>query len=278
VSWGADRWPAPAKLNLFLHILGRRADGYHELQTAFQLLDYGDSLSFEPRHDDLIRRIGGAAAVAESDDLAVRAARLLRDASGVRRGVTIRVDKRLPLGGGLGGGSTDAATTLVALNRLWGVEMSTDALAALGLRLGADIPVFVRGRSAWAEGVGERLMPLELPETWYAVVFPDVQVSTAAVFRAPELTRNTPRIKIAAFRSGRVGNDCLAVVRGLYPQVDEALRWLGQFGEAKLTGTGACVFAAFPTEEQARAVAARVHPPWQAFAARGVMRSPLCDR
>jgi 4-diphosphocytidyl-2-C-methyl-D-erythritol kinase len=279
----ALEWPAPAKLNLFLHVCGRRPDGYHLLQTVFQLLDYGDVLRFRIRDDGSIGRATELPGVPEQDDLCVRAARLLQHESGCRLGADIELDKRLPLGGGLGGGSSDAATTLVALNALWRTGLDLDALSALGLRLGADVPVFVRGMSSWGEGVGEQLRPIELGAHWYLVVSPEVPVSTARVFGARELTRNTPRITMAAFRAGlataalrsTVGNDCEPVVRQLYPDVARALDWLGQFADARLTGTGGCVYAAFDTEQAARVVCRQVPPPWRAFVAQGVDVSPL---
>lgn len=271
----ATEWPAPAKLNLFLHICGRRSDGYHLLQTVFQLLDYGDTLRVTPRADGEIRRVVELPEIPEDEDLCLRAARLLKQETGCRLGADIHIDKRLPIGGGLGGGSSDAATTLVALNALWRTGLDVDALSQLGLRLGADVPVFVRGLSAWGEGVGEQLSPVKLGTRWYVVVAPGVPVSTGRVFTAPELTRNTPRITMSAFRAGRVRNDCEPVVRGLYPEVARVLDWLAQFGEARMTGTGGCVFAAFETEAEARAVCGQVPPPWQAFTARGVDVSPL---
>lgn len=271
----AGEWPAPAKLNLFLHVCGRRADGYHLLQTVFQLLDFGDVLRFAPRPDGAIRRVKDLPGVPADDDLCVRAARLLQAATGTTQGVDIELDKRLPLGGGLGGGSSDAATTLVALNALWDTGLDTPALARLGLQLGADVPVFVHGLSSWGEGVGERLSPVELGSMWYLVLFPAVHVATGRVFAAPELTRNTPQITMSAFRAGRVRNDCEPVVRALYPEVAQALDWLAEFGKARLTGTGGCVFAAFASEQDAQAVCAQVPAPWRAFVARGVDVSPL---
>jgi 4-diphosphocytidyl-2-C-methyl-D-erythritol kinase len=268
-------WAAPAKLNLFLHIVGRRADGYHLLETVFQLLDFGDSLEFEPTSDPAVRRLGQVKGVPEEADLTVRAAELLRQRAGYGGGVRIRIEKRLPLGGGLGGGSSDAATTLVALNRIWRLALSEDELAGLGLELGADVPVFVRGLSAWAEGVGERLTPLELPERWYLVVHPGVAVSTAAIFQDPELTRDCPHSTIADFVAGRGGNVCEPVVRRLYPEVDAALDWLGARAPARLTGTGACVFAAFDGREEAERVLGELPARWRGFVARGCNRSPL---
>ena len=219
-------WPAPAKLNLLLHVTGRRADGYHELQTVFQFLDHADRLYFSVRDDGEIRRHGGPASVAPSADLCVRAAGLLQAHAEVVQGVDIYNKKVLPAGGGLGGGSSDAATTLWALNHLWGLELDSGELAGLGLQLGADVPVFLHGRAAWAEGVGEILTPINLPEPWFLVLNPNVSVSTAAVFSDAELTRDTPRMTIRAFLSGDGRNDCEAVVRRRYPEVAAALDWL----------------------------------------------------
>lgn len=274
-------WPAPAKLNLFLHLTGRRPDGYHSLQTVFQLLDFCDELFIEPTGDGDIRRPEGAIDVAPEDDLVVRAARLLQRASGGRAGAEIRVRKRIPAGGGLGGGSSDAATVLVALNRLWGLDWPAGKLAGLGLQLGADVPVFVHGRSAWAEGVGERLVPVGLPPAWYAVVCPDCAVSTAAVFSDPELTRDTPETTINGFLSGGGRNDCEPVVRRRYPAVAAALDWLsGRSGDggASLTGTGGCVFARFETAAAAEDALRGLPPGWTGFAARGLAESPLRGR
>jgi 4-diphosphocytidyl-2-C-methyl-D-erythritol kinase len=268
-------WPAPAKLNLMLRIVGRRADGYHLLQTVFQLLDHGDALRFAVRPDGEMRRLNEVPGVPPESDLVVRAARLLKQATGCRLGADVAVDKRVPMGGGLGGGSSDAATTLLALNRLWGLGLDQARLAALGLSLGADVPVFVWGRSAWSEGVGEMLTPIDLPETWYAVVRPPCAVSTAAVFADPELTRNSPVTTISTFFAGSRENDCLGVVRRRYPPVAAALDWLGRFGVAQLTGTGSCVFAAFEREAQARAVIAALPAGHEGFAARGINRSPV---
>lgn len=268
-------WPAPAKLNLFLHITGRRADGYHELQTLFQFLTLADWLYFEPNPAGTIRRVGGLAGVAEADDLCTRAARLLQTAAGSGAGVTVFLDKRIPAGGGLGGGSSDAATTLLVLNRLWRLGLDISNLAELGLGLGADVPVFVRGHAALAEGVGERLTPADPPEPWYLVVNPSVSVSTADVFSDPQLTRNTPRQKIADLLSGDTRNDCEAVVRDRFPEVAAALDWLNGFAPARMTGSGGCVFAPFATEAEARAVAVRVPQHWDGYVARGVNRSPL---
>ena len=268
-------WPAPAKLNLMLRIVGRRPDGYHLLQTVFQFLDRGDWLWFDLRDDGLIERASEVPGVPAAADLTVRAARLLQQAAGVRRGVTIRIAKRLPLGGGLGGGSSDAATTLVALNHLWRTGLTLVELAELGLTLGADVPVFVHGRAAWAEGVGERLAPVDLAEPWFVVLVPACPVATGAVFNDPDLTRNSPPITITDFAAGLGGNDCEAVVYRRYPEVATATRWLAQFGQARLTGTGACVFAVFPDGASADRVLARLPAGCTGFVARGCNRSPL---
>ncbi len=275
-------WPAPAKLNLFLHILGRRSDGYHEIQTCFQFVDLCDDITIEVRSDGAIRRRRGAAGVPEELDLCVRAARALKEATGCRLGAEIAVSKRIPLGAGLGGGSSDAATCLVALNRLWGLDLAPQALAALGLKLGADVPVFVRGRAAWAEGVGEKLTPLyasDAPEeAKYLIIKPNVSVSTAEVFSDPELTRNSPAITIHGFLASGGGNDCLGVVRRRYPEVARALDWLSAFGVARLTGTGACVFATLPSLDRGREIVRELPPALEAFMVRGVNDSPLLER
>jgi 4-diphosphocytidyl-2-C-methyl-D-erythritol kinase len=268
-------WPAPAKLNLFLHITGRRADGYHELQTIFQFLTIGDWLYFDLQPAGGIRLAGCPAGVPETGDLTVRAARLLRETAGSSAGVTIYNDKRLPVGGGLGGGSSDAATTLVVLNRLWRLGLDTDTLASLGLVLGADVPVFVRGQAAWAEGVGEILTPVTPPEAWFLVVVPPVSVSTADIFSDVELTRDTPRMKIPDLLACGGWNDCEAVVCRRYPEVAAALDWLSAFSPARMTGTGGCVFAVFESEAQAQAVAEQLPANLSGFVARGVNRSPL---
>ena len=275
VSRPESLWPAPAKLNLFLHVTGRRPDGYHELQTVFQLIDLCDTVGIEVRADGRIERGAGPAEIPAEQDLTVRAARALQAAAGTRLGASIRVIKRIPIGGGLGGGSTDAATALLALNRLWGCGLSMDALAALALPLGADVPVFVRGSSAWAEGVGERLEPLTLPERWFVILRPGVSVPTREVFQSPELTRNSPVITIRAFFESGGHNDCEAVVRARWPEVAEALDWLGQYAPARLTGTGSCIFAPVVSSGEAQRIAARVPDKWRSFVARGLNVSPL---
>jgi 4-diphosphocytidyl-2-C-methyl-D-erythritol kinase len=272
-------WPAPAKVNLFLHITGRRPDGYHLLQTAFQFLDYGDTLDFEVRGDGVIRRATPLPGIAPETDLTVRAALLLQRHAGIRLGADIHINKRIPPGGGLGGGSSDAATTLWALNCLWGLGMSAGDLAGLGLRLGADVPVFVRGWSAWAEGVGEILTPLSLAESWYLVLVPEAQVPTAAIFAAPELTRDCDALTIDGFLSGDQGlNVCEPVVRARYPEVGEALDWLSRFAPARMSGTGACVFARFAERPAAEDVRRQLPAGWRGFVARGCNRSPLLAR
>jgi 4-diphosphocytidyl-2-C-methyl-D-erythritol kinase len=270
-------WPAPGKLNLFLHVVGRRTDGYHELQTAFQFIDLQDSIRFFARPRGVLERLGDVPGVPPAEDLAVRAAQLLAQGAQLP-GVAIRIQKKLPLGGGVGGGSSDAATTLVALNELWGLGRSIDELAALGLQLGADVPVFVRGRAAFAEGVGEVLTPLDLPEPCYVLLRPDASVSTAEIFKAPDLTRDSPVLKIAGFLTSGGRNDLEPVVRSRFPAVAAALDWLGCHAPARLTGTGACVFAAMPDEASARAVIAKVPKEWQGWVTRGLNRSPLRDR
>ena len=270
--------PSPAKLNLFLHITGRREDGYHELQTLFQFLDYGDTLTFQLRDDGAINLQPDIVGVPRDQNLIVRAAERLQKASGTPLGVDITLDKQLPMGGGLGGGSSNAATTLVGLNHLWQTGLSEDRLAELGLALGADVPVFVRGRAALGEGVGEKLTPVSPPADWFVVLKPDVEISTREIFSNPGLTRNTPRITIApAFEGDASGyrNDCEDVVKQLYPEVKNSLDWLSTFGPARLTGTGACIFGRFPTEAEARNVWAERPTGINGFVARGVNTSPL---
>ncbi|TAL95824.1 MAG: 4-(cytidine 5'-diphospho)-2-C-methyl-D-erythritol kinase [Rhodanobacter sp.] len=273
-EWSA--WPAPAKLNLFLRITGRRADGYHELQTVFRLLDWGDEVRLRVRDDGEIQRLHGASGVSVQDDLAVRAAQLLQQHAARGVGADIEVVKRIPLGGGLGGGSSDAATVLVALNHLWRLELDEDTLAGLGLQLGADVPVFVRGRSAWAEGVGDQLSPISLPRRHYVVLDPREPVPTAALFQAPELTRNAQRATISSFASGETTeNTFLPVVRARHPQVAEALDWLGGFGEARLSGSGGCVFLELRSLVRAHAVADSCPAAFRAHVGSGMDVSPL---
>lgn len=271
-------WPAPAKLNLMLRIVGQRDDGYHLLQTVFQFIDWCDFISFtwlETPEIVLARPLPG---VPQEADLTVRAARLLQRACGIWRGVKIEVDKRLPIGGGLGGGSSDAATVLVALNALWRLGLSEEELIGLGVQLGADVPVFIKGVSAWAEGVGEQLKPLDLPEPWYVILIPPCQVVTARVFASPDLTRNNSPVTIKEFLAGQQANDCLPVVKRLYPEVAAALEALSAYGKARLTGTGACVFLACADEAEARAVMKALKPRWRVHLAKGLNRSPLWDK
>lgn len=267
--------PAPAKLNLFLHITGRRQDGYHTLQTLFQFLDHGDTLHFTPRDDGQIHLSPQLPGVPADANLVVRAARLLQQATQCALGADILLEKRLPMGGGIGGGSSDAATTLVGLNHLWNTQLNDDQLAEIGLQLGADVPVFVRGQAAWAEGVGEQLTPVELDEPWYLVVVPPCQVSTAEIFSDQRLTRDTSPITLAAFREHGGRNDCLPVVEERYPEIRNALILLNNYCEAKMTGTGSCLFGAFPNEREADKVRARLPATLQTFVAKGCNRSPL---
>lgn len=275
-------YPAPAKLNLFLHVIGRRPDGYHLLQTLFRFVDHGDRLHIEARQDGVIRLLEPLPGVPMERDLCYRAANLLKLRTGCRLGVDIRLEKILPMGGGLGGGSSDAATVLMALNRLWGLQLPRADLQALGLELGADVPVFVFGRTALAEGVGECLRAVVPPPTSYVVLIPPVEVSTAAVFAHPGLTRNTPPIKIAALpesgpEAGFGHNDLEPVVVALYPEVAECLNWLKRHGEARMTGSGACVFAGFADRSAAEAVFAHKPAHWKGFVADGLDRHPLYE-
>lgn len=275
-SW--SEWPAPAKLNLFLHITGRREDGYHTLQTVFQLVDWGDTIRLRTRLDGEIVRVSEIASVPAEADLCVRAARLLQAASGAKLGVDIDVEKCIPMGGGLGGGSSDAATILVALNELWACGLDASALADLGLQLGADVPVFVHGHSAFAEGIGERLQPLQLPERWFLLVDPGVAVPTAGLFDAVELTRDTPATTISRFLAGQpTTNAFQAIVQRRYPAVARALTWLQSSGAPRLSGTGAAVFLDLIDFDQGQALLAVLPRDFRAVVARGVNRSPLLD-
>jgi 4-diphosphocytidyl-2-C-methyl-D-erythritol kinase len=272
-------WPAPAKVNLFLHVTGRRADGYHTLQTVFQFLDYGDTLEFFVTDDGRITRSTPLPGVPEDHDLTLRAARLLKDTAAVQKGAQIQLTKRIPAGGGLGGGSSDAATTLLALNELWDTQLSVPDLAALGLTLGADVPVFIHGHAAWGEGIGEILTPIEPPEAWYLVVVPPVAVSTARVFADLELTRFSPTLTIRDFRAGHgLGNDLEPLVRSRYPQVDRAMRWLSGFGAARMSGSGGCVFLELADADRGRQILQSLPPPFTGFVARGLNRHPLNER
>ena len=271
-------WPAPAKINLFLHVTGRRADGYHLLQTHFQFLDYGDDISIEITTDGLVTRASDLAGVAPEQDLVVRAARALQAASGCALGARIGVVKRIPMGGGLGGGSSNAATVLRVLDRLWRTSLGVDRLAEIGLKLGADVPVFVRGHAAFAEGVGEVLVPLDAEEPWTLVIHPGCEVPTAAVFGDSQLTRHTPPIKIHRLSSTTTHNDCEPVTRRLFPAVNEALDWLNAFAPARMSGTGACIFASFPSQQAAEDTGQQVPDGWRWFVAKRANRSPLLVR
>ncbi|MCE9890800.1 4-(cytidine 5'-diphospho)-2-C-methyl-D-erythritol kinase [Kluyvera intermedia] len=275
------RWPSPAKLNLFLYITGQRPDGYHTLQTLFQFLDYGDTLTIEPRTDGQLRLLTPVDGVPNEENLIIRAARLLmKTAAQSQRlpegsGADISIDKRLPMGGGLGGGSSNAATVLVALNHLWQCHLSEDELATIGLMLGADVPVFVRGHAAFAEGVGEVLTPVEVAEKWYLVAHPGVSIPTPVIFGDPELPRNTPVRSIDTLLNCEFANDCEVIARKRFREVDDVLSWLLEYAPSRLTGTGACVFAEFDTELAARQVLEQA-PEWlQGFVAKGVNLSPL---
>ena len=270
--------PCPAKLNLFLLITGRRPDGYHNIQTLFQLLDYGDALELTVDPTGAIRLTPDFPEIPLEQNLVYRAAKLLQLATGCALGADLRLTKRLPMGGGIGGGSSDAATTLVGLNHLWLTGLGLDQLAELGRQLGADVPVFVRGKTAWAEGIGEQLTPVELPAKWYVVLAPNCSVSTAQIFSDEGLTRNSNGITVRAFLEEGGKNDCQKTVEKLFPQVKDAVDWLGRFGPAQMTGTGACVFAAFATETEAREVFARRPTQLNGFVARGVNESPLHQR
>ncbi len=273
----STRWLAPAKLNLFLHITSRRADGYHNLQTIFQFIDYSDILCFNTRPDGQLSCVSTAKNLPPEQDLVLRAARLLKQYSGTSLGADIQVEKKLPMGGGLGGGSSDAATTLLALNQLWQLQLPSATLAQLGLRLGADVPVFVHGHAAWAEGVGDSLTPVDLEEPWYLVIHPGCHVSTAKIFSADDLTRDAFCITIRDFLAGHSQNVCEPVVRRRYRAVGQALDWLNQYRQARLTGTGACLFAAFESQAAANAVLAELPSMWHGFVAQGKIISPALN-
>jgi 4-diphosphocytidyl-2-C-methyl-D-erythritol kinase len=269
------RLPAPAKLNLMLHITGRRADGYHLLQTVFQFIDLNDWLEFELIADGSIRRTESNSPVPAADDIVLAAASLLQKRFEVSKGVGIRIDKHIPIGGGLGGGSSDAACCLLALNRLWELGLSLPQLADIGLELGADVPVFVHGRAAWAGGVGEVLQPIDIHEPVYLVIDPQIHVSTADIFAAEELTRNCDPITIRAFLRGAGTNVCEPVVRKRHPQVGEAIDWLGQFGTARMSGSGACVFIEMDSLQRAEIVKSQIPEPWVGYVATAMNNSPV---
>lgn len=268
-------WLSPAKINLFLHITGQRENGYHNLQTAFQFLDYSDTLQFEVTQGKDINLLTPIEGVVNEDNLIVRAASSLQQYAGVEHGVDIKLEKKLPMGGGLGGGSSNAATTLVALNRMWNCQLSDDELAKLGLCLGADVPIFIHGYAAWAEGVGDELTPVMPDEPWYVVLVPDCHISTAEIFSHPELTRDCKSMTIAGFLSGEGRNVCEDVVIKHYPPVAEALDWLARYTKPRMTGTGACVFAGFDNQAKAQQVIDSLPSDWQGFVAKGCNKSPL---
>jgi 4-diphosphocytidyl-2-C-methyl-D-erythritol kinase len=282
VQLPAPDYPAPAKLNLFLHVVGRRRDGYHLLQSVFTLIDRHDRLRFRVREDGVIRRVNDVPGVAPDQDLAVRAATLLQEASGVTEGADLEIDKRIPMGGGLGGGSSDAATVLLALNRLWRTGFDREALAEIGAGLGADVPFFVFGRPAWAEGIGDRLREVEVAPRWYVVLTPPVQVPTQAAYTAPELTRNTEALKMEDFsaqpRDPRFHNDLEPVVTARFPEVREHLEWLRRHGDARMTGSGGCVFAAFDGREAAQKVVDALPASMSGFIAQGLTHHPLLEQ
>lgn len=269
--------PAPAKLNLFLHITGVRDDGYHNLQTIFQLLDYSDEVTLLRRDDGVIRRTEGLAEVEPSDDLIVKAAQALKNYTGTTYGADVGVVKRLPVGGGIGGGSSDAATILLGLNALWECHLSTDELLDIAVTLGADVPVFVAGHSAWAEGIGEQLTPMDLPEIWFLVLHPGVFVSTAKLFSSEVLTRNKSILKMRDFTDTDIENIFEVIVREQHPEVDLSLSWLSQFSTARMTGTGSCIFAGFDSFEEAEKVLKDVPSKWKGFVAKAVNTSPVFE-
>ncbi len=266
---------SPAKLNLMLHITGRRDDGRHLLQTVFQFIDLNDQMEFDLTPNGSIQRYDSNTPVSEAEDIVIRAAELLQERFRVDQGVQISIDKRIPIGGGLGGGSSNAATTLLALNQMWSLNLGLSELAEIGLDLGADVPVFVMGRAAWASGIGEQLSPIELSEPWYLVIHPGVQVSTAKIFAAEELTRDCDAITIRAFLSGSGINVCEKVACNLYPEIQLAIDWLNQYGNARMTGTGACVFAAFDSLDQAEGVVSRAPSQWDSFVVKAMNKNPV---
>ena len=270
-------WMAPAKLNLFLHITGRRADGYHNLQSIFQFISIYDELFFDINDSGQIHRQNDITGVPEADDLIIRAARQLQKHSRCSKGANIGIHKNLPMGGGLGGGSSDAATTLIALNKLWDTQVPLAELAQIGLQLGADVPIFIHGQAAWAEGVGEILQPVTIDTPWYVVIKPPVHVDTGKIFSSQQLTRDKHPIKIRDFLDGDTENVCQPLVEQLYPPVKQAIDWLKAYAPTRMTGTGACVFGRFESEEQAKACMAQLPSGWQAWLAKGLNQTPLYE-
>ncbi|VFP86298.1 4-(cytidine 5'-diphospho)-2-C-methyl-D-erythritol kinase [Candidatus Erwinia haradaeae] len=275
------KWPSPGKLNLFLHIIGRRSDGYHNLQTLFQLLDYGDTLLVENDRSGEIILLKSLSGVVDEKNIIVRAAKLLRDQAKLcsklpdRVGATLKIEKRLPIGGGVGGGSSNAATVLVALNYLWDINFSVEQLAALGLKLGADVPVFIYGLSSFAEGIGELLTPIVLPNKWYIVIYPNVSINTFQIFNDPFLTRSTPYRQLRDLLLGESHNDCESIARHYCNELEQLINWVGLHAHPHLTGTGSCVFAEFPTKVLALQTLSLVPKRWAGFVARGINLSPL---
>ncbi len=271
--------PAPAKFNHFLHICGQRTDGYHNLQTVFQFLEIADELTFQLRTDGLLQLANTIDNIPNEDNLILKAAKALKQASKTSLGATITIEKNLPMGAGIGGGSSDAATTLVALNKLWNLDWKHEQLKSIGVTLGADVPIFIHGHSAWAEGIGEQLTDLTLEERWYLLLFPSCHVSTATIFSHSDLTRDSKMMKIAAFleqgNTTNFRNDCENLVRKLYPEVDEALACLSTFSHARMTGTGACVFASFTTQEEAQKIGAKIPGKFRVVVSKSVNMSPL---
>ena len=269
---------SPAKLNLMLHITGRRKDGYHLLQTVFQFIDLYDHLTFEITEDNAITRSGSKTPVDEADDIIQLAAKMLQSRYQVAQGLRYSIEKHIPIGGGLGGGSSNAATTLIALNKLWNLGLKTPKLATLGLELGADIPVFIEGKSAWASGVGEDLTPIDLPEPWYVVIYPQIFVSTGEIFASEQLTRLCDPITIRAFLAGAGSNVCEPIACQLYPDIQKAIDWLSQFSATRMTGTGACVFASFDSLEQAESVKSLAPDYWDTFVVKAMNKNPVLEQ
>jgi len=268
------RLQSPAKLNLMLHITSQRDDGYHNLQTAFQFIDLNDTLTFNKTGSN-IRRISGNEQVAEQDDLIIKAAKLLQQHCSTSQGVNISIQKNIPMGGGLGGGSSNAATTLMALNYLWDLQLNSNELQQIGLQLGADIPIFIFGQNAWAEGVGEELKAIKLPKSWFLIIHPQVFVSTEQIFSSKHLTRDCHPITIRAFLEGSGRNVCEPVACELYPEIQNAIDWLNQFSPARMTGTGACIFANFDSAEKANIVKSQIPEKWTGFVAKGLNENPV---
>jgi len=273
-----NQWPAPAKLNLFLHITGRLDNGYHSLETVFQFLNYGDTLTIDVNTSGAVTLSPEIVGLAQQDNLIYRAAMLLKPYAATTAGATIELTKILPMGAGLGGGSSDAATTLVALNQLWQCQLSNDQLAQLGLSLGADVPIFIRGFAAFAQGIGEKLTPVFPPESWYLVIWPGVGVCTKEIFSAPELTRDTDPISISQINYSLLTNDCEKVTKKRYPEVAKALEWLIQYAPAKMTGTGSCVFGEFSSQQAATVALEKLPKSMLGFVAKGLNKSPLASK